>query len=244
MYARRGNRFLITDFLPVMSWHQASIESNNMSLLADASWRPFEGLRIMGMAGLDAFNVNSIGVSNSTTPSEPAFVLGAKYDGRVEPGIVDAYIEVGYTHYLWGNFDGSPDEPHDVDPLARMIYRVQMDAGDGLIPLTSPYGPGATWCEFIGGLEPTGTNLRLGIDLLVLSKIWDANLVSTPSLTPLTDDSRFLFIQAAFPVRWRIGSFELYTTPAVCTESGTWWIEAAFGAAYHFRNSTEIGPVK
>jgi hypothetical protein len=244
MYARRNNMFLITDFLPVMSWHQASVLSNNMSLLVDASWEPIEGLRIMGMAGLDEFNATSIGIADSGTPTTPACVLGAKYNGRVGSGAVDAYIEAGYTHYLWGNFDGSPDIPHDVDPLARMIYRVQLDAGDGLIPLTSPYGPGATWCEFIGGLEPTGTNLRLGVDLLVLSKIWDANLVDTPSLTPLADGSTFLFIQAAFPIRWRIGSFELYTTPTVCTESGTWWIEATFGAAYHFRKSTEIGPVK
>jgi hypothetical protein len=244
VYARRNNRFLITDFLPVISWHQTTVMSNNMSLLADISWEPFEGLRVAAMGGLDEINAKSIGINDSGSPTVPAGVLGARYRGSLGAGAFDLYGEVGYTHWLWGNYDGSNDSPGDVDPLARAQYRLHMDAGDGLLPLTSPYGPGATWGELHGSWKPEGGTLTFGLDLLVLSKIKAANLITTDPLSPLSDASTFLFIEAGFPVSFQLGPFELYARPALVTKDGSWSAEATLGAAYHLRRASPVGAAK
>ena len=115
-----------------------------------------------------------------------------------------------------------------------------MDSGDGLIPMTSPYGPGAIWGLFSGSWKPQGSDLRFGFDLLVLSKVIAANLIYTDPLGAAPDMSRFLFIDAALPVSWNIGPYELYAKPALLTRDGTWWVEATLGGAYHFRRITPI----
>jgi hypothetical protein len=244
VYARRNNYFLITDFLPVMSWHQSDVMSNNMTLLVDASWEPFEGLRIMADAGLDEVNARTFGVNDSGSPTVPACVLGANYTRPLGQGTLDAYLEAGYTHWLWGNYNGYNDAPGDGDPLAREQYRLPMNAGDGLIPMTSPYGPGATWGLFSGSWKPEDSDLRFGFDLLVLSKVIAANLIYTDPLGSPPDMTRFLFVDAAIPVSWSIGSFELYAKPALLTRDGTWWTEITLGAAYHFRRATPITALK
>ncbi len=245
IYARRNNAYTLTDFFPVMSWHQADVTSNNLTVLVDASWTPLPDLRIMGMAGLDEMDASDVGVSDSGSPTVPAWVLGGSYTGRLAGGSFDLYGECGYTHYLWGNFDGSNYSPGDVDPLERGIYRYQMDAGSGLIPLMSPYGPGATWGRLSVGYEFDSPRLRLGLELLVLSKMIDANLVDTPvfrsdsgSLNP--DSPRFIFVETSLPVLLHLGSLAVSVEPAVLVRSGTWWFEAKFGATYRFERSTII----
>ena len=235
MYARRNNYFTLTDFLPVISWHQTTIMSNNMSMLADFEWRPLPGLRVMGMGGLDEVDARDVGVNDSGSPTVAAWVLGAEYEGRIGAGPVRAYAEGGYTHYLWGNFDGSNDTPGDVDPLERAQYRLFMDAGAGLLPLTSPYGPGSLWGRLDGRVELESLGLRVGLELLALSKIKSANLVDTSVFDPLADDSRLLFLEAKLPLRWRYRGFEAHASPELLWRDGEAWTELSLGAAYRLR---------
>ena len=248
MYARRNNRFVLTDFFPVIAWHQTDSLSNNLTMYVDASWTPFDGLRIMGMAGLDEVDARDVGVNDSGSPTVPAWVLGGEYKGRHGPGQLSLYLEAGYTHFLWGNFDGSNFENEDVNPLERCIYRMQLDAGAGLLPLTSPYGPGATWGLFSGAYDfnNSGFGFGIGLDILALSRMTAANLIATPVYTDavgaLTADSpRFLFIEVAIPLRFSSGNFEAYVAPALLYRDTRVWFEATVGATYRFAASSLIG---
>jgi len=245
MYARRNNYFTVIDFLPVMAWHQTKIYSNNLTLYLDASWWPLDGLRISAIVGVDEINANSAGVSDSGSPTVPAGVLSVDYKGDLAGGPLDLYVEGGYTHYLWGNFDGSNNTPGDVDPLERAIYYYYSDEGTLYLPLTSPYGPGATWGRLVGSWEIPGLGARVGLDMLFLSKNKLANLVTTTVLTldaaGASDAERITFFELAPSVSWTLGDFELYARPSLLARDGTWWFEATIGGAYHFRRATDLG---
>ena len=137
--SRADNSYWFGDIFPVFSWHNANIIPNNMSLVADASWVPLPGLVLNVQAGLDDVNTTGIGVADSGVPTIPAVILSGGYLLPLGADIrLDFHAELGYTHYLWGNFD---------DLGARGIYKYLVDGGSAIIPLTSPYGPGATWVE-------------------------------------------------------------------------------------------------
>ena len=51
--AREGNFFVLSDFFPVFSWHDADIKPNNMSLIFDLDAVLFPGFRVMGQFGFD-----------------------------------------------------------------------------------------------------------------------------------------------------------------------------------------------
>jgi hypothetical protein len=248
MYARRNNYFTVIDFIPVMAWHQTKIYSNNLTLYLDASWWPVDGLRVSGIVGVDEINASGAGVSDSGSPTVPAGVVSVDYKGSLASGAFELYAEGGYTHYLWGNFDGSNNTPGDVDPLERAVYYYYSDEGTIYLPLTSPYGPGATWARMEGQWEIPQAGVRLGLDLLLLSKIKLANLVSTTVLTPdaagASDAERTLFFQAALSASWTLGDFELYAKPSLLARDGSWWFEAAIGGAYHFRRATALDAMR
>jgi hypothetical protein len=151
--ARDGNAFGLGDIFPVFSWHQADIGPNNMCLVMDASWTPLPRLTLTGQLGLDDIDLNGTPFGgDSNVPTIPACILTADYRLPVAKGIdVGLSFEAGYTHYLWGNF--SLDTPATVDALARGIDRYFLDGGIALLPLSSPYGPGALWLELTGSLQ-------------------------------------------------------------------------------------------
>jgi hypothetical protein len=243
--ARRDNHFLFTDFVPLVSWHQTGIVPNNITVLGDITWTPSSNFTVSAQGGLDAFNVNGIGIENATIPTIPALVVGAHYEDEDSTGAMDAYVEAGYTHYLWGNFSAAQQGDGgggDGDPLERAIYRLDMVGGSILLPMSSPYGPGAIWLLLSGGQEFGYSGIRVGAEILLLLKNTEANLVNTP----YQEDSSVIgapeefFGSFAFPVRYRAGSFDLTLAPDICVRSGTWWFEAAFTVAYHFRRATPL----
>jgi hypothetical protein len=151
VYARNGNAFNLGDIFPVFSWHQADIGPNNTSFVADASWVPFSGFTLSAQVGLDDVNLSGAGINDSALPTIPAVIVNAAYLWGAAPGLsIDFNCEAGYTHYLWGNFalDSS-----GADPLARAIDRYRMDGGVVILPLTSPFGPGATWVDLTASLR-------------------------------------------------------------------------------------------
>ena len=243
MMARRNNRFYLTDFFPVISRHQTSILGTNNSLIFDASWQPLDGLKLAAQAGFDDINADIFGISDTSSPTIDAYVLGAEYRGSNGSGAMFASGEVGYTSYLWGNYDGSGIHPNDVNPFLRMQYRFLTDTGAMLLPLTSPYGPGAVWFKAKYRYEFLRTGFRAGLDLLLLSKNEEANLISTPLDRSAESGSIVYFGELSIPLDYAIGSWQATVTPAILyrSEDGSspaWSFEITFLASYHLRTGT------
>jgi hypothetical protein len=184
LLARKNNMFTLTDFLPVSSWHNAEVSPNNLCLVFDASYAIVPGLAIHATAGFDDITAQMVGFSDASIPTIDAYLVSADlaFDS---PGIAwDGFLEGGYTHYLWGNFDGKATSGGDRALLSRAIGRYKTDSRAMLLPLTSPYGPGALWLKARLGAVPkrnVGPSiLRFGSDILVLSKNTKANLLETP----------------------------------------------------------------
>ena len=151
VYARAGNAYNLGDIFPVFSWHNADIGSNHISIIADASWVPVSGLSLQAQFGLQALSLSGVGINNQAIPTVPAAIVSAETFLPLDGGLgLELYLEGGYTHYLWGNFGISSSGS---DSLARAIDRYYLDGGNVILPLTSPYGPGATWVELAASLQ-------------------------------------------------------------------------------------------
>jgi len=233
--SRQDNTFWLGDFFPVFSWHNADIIPNNMTLVADASWVPLPGLVVNGQFGVDDINVTGIGVADSSTPTIPAFILSAGYmiptGGDVR---VDLHAEFGYTHYLWGSFD---------DPNARDIDRYLLDGGSVIIPLSSPYGPGATWVELsarVSGIPwlDASVNARYlsrmtngsGTVVDLISTAYQAS--STIETAPHVDTWSIGFKAATLPFGFLRITLEptLYIQENYAAGTQTVWAEVSVGA--------------
>jgi hypothetical protein len=169
---RALNGFQLGDFFPVFSWHNADITPNNMSLVGDVSVAVAPGVQIWGQYGYDDISGEAFGFGDSEIPTIDAYLGGVRIrrrlpvGGRGERGAgvvgpqaapavtLGADAVVGYTHYLWGNFD-------DDIALARAVYRVEADGPRQSMPLTSPHGPGALWVGAGGSAEWRGLDLGL-----------------------------------------------------------------------------------
>lgn len=240
--ARRDNHITVQDLLPLLSYHQAGEIPNNNTLYLDASWDVTPEILVSGELGFDDINANVFGVGDSDVPTIPAYVVGGRY--TPEPGSgghFDAYAEAGYTHYLWGNFSADGQRSvTDVDPLARAIYRLRLNGGAVLLPLTSPYGPGARWVRIEGGYRFSETGPRFGAELLVMGKNSEANLVSTPYDTSAKDAPEVFFGSLTFPLSWQFGPLGLSVAPAALVRNQAWWMEATFALSYRYRAETTL----
>jgi hypothetical protein len=255
MIARRNNCFDITDFLPMASRHQTADAQTNNSLIIDAAWRPVDGLKLAAQFGLDDVDANLIGISDTSAPTMPAFVAGAEYHGRTAMGALSAYGEAGYTHWDWGNYSGTEMPPGDVDPLMRMQYRYDTAGGALLLPLTSPYGPGALWFQAAVSQDIGATGLNVGAQLLLLQKNEGANLINysdylypAGTTTPVVVDSDgfmgipecdgpyVYFGQLSFPVTFTYSCWQVVVSPSIVCRNWAWSGEVDFVASYHLRS--------
>jgi hypothetical protein len=258
IYARDGNAFNLGDIFPVFSWHQANIGPNNTVLTADASWAPLPGLALSLQVGLDDINVSGAGVADTGVPTIPAFILNGDYTFGIADSLsMDLGVEVGYTHYLWGNFQlDSTNDPGNISSLARAIDRYFLDGGNAILPLTSPYGPGATWVELTAALHGIRW-LDASISARYFSRMTDptpitggiVNLVDTPY-------ARSAAIEGAPHVdTWSLGaragalpfgffSFSVEPTLYVQIDNRTGirnaWLELNLGASVHGESVTRI----
>jgi hypothetical protein len=229
VFVRPNNAFALADFFPVSSWHATQYRPFNLSLVFDLDAGLFPGFRLMTQLGLDDVNASDLfGVGDAPIPTIPAAIVGFEYQRRLPVGGLELYGELGYTHYLWGNFD---DESRAI--LARAIYRLFLDHGTRLMPLTSPYGPGAIWTNLEAAMRWRG-GLRTGLfaELVFLNP--DVDLVHTPyqkdpALNALAHKTGTLKLglEARFrPWKW----LELYTRPMLSTSSGGTGMEIVLGA--------------
>ncbi len=237
MMAKRNNRFYITDFIPVISRHQASVSQTNNSMVFDIGWEPLDGLRFAVQAGFDDINANFLSVGDTGSPTVDAYVAGLDYASATSIGDLRIRAETGYTHWLWGNYDGAEIWPNDQNPFLRFQYRYLSDSGGLLLPLTSPYGPGAIWASLSGSLKPSELGLELGADFLYLSKNDEANLIDTEALdnTTTAGAHRTQFVSLALPLRLRAGFWEIAIEPEFCLLDGDFWFELSIGSAFRLR---------
>ena len=242
MMARRQNRFYVTDFIPVISRHQAAISQTNNSMVLDVSWRPLQELVFAAQAGFDDFNANAIGVSDTGSPTIDAYVAGIEYRANTGFGNISVDAEAGFTHWLWGNYDGSEIWPNDVNPFLRFQYRYLADAGALLLPLTSPYGPGALWLDASAKIHLDRWNLDTALCFGYLSKNSDANLINTPLInnTVTAAAAKTKFITLALSLTWKQkvlagSSWEIAARPELLYLDGNIWYEFRLSTAFRMR---------
>jgi hypothetical protein len=228
IFVRENNAFALADFFPVSSWHATQYRPFNLSLVFDLEAALFPGFRLMTQFGFDDVNATDLfGVGDADIPTIPAIIAGFEYQRRLPLGELELYGELGYTHYLWGNFDDESDAV-----LARAIYRLHMDKKTRLMPLTSPYGPGAIW-TCLEAAWRWRRGLYTGLFAEVVFKNPEVDLVKTdyvkePSAGALANKTGTLKLglEARYrPWKW----LELYTRPVLSVEPGNPWMEIVLG---------------
>jgi hypothetical protein len=230
-----NNAFQLGDFFPVFSWHQANLGTNNMAITLDGSWAPVPGLAITGQFALDDVNLTNVGIVDSGVPTIPAWILTAEYTLPLGSGLsTEIYLEYGYTHYLWGNYAWSASGSN---ALAKAIYRMLIDNGNIILPLTSPYGPGATWVEVSAAFRGSWW-IDAKLSVRYLARMTDGsgsavNLVTTPY------SSSSVIENAPQVGTWSValstdaipfGFLKFYLQPAIYFRNNQAWIELSLGA--------------
>jgi hypothetical protein len=236
IYARSNNMFLMTDILPVFVYHNADIRPNNLNLVFDLSWTFYPGFTLTGILGFDDISAKSFGLPDGPIPTIPAGILQLEYSAVLGPVFTDFLLEGGYTHYLWGNYAfGDADEVEWGEaPLARAIYRYAPNNRAILLPLTSPYGPGAIWGRLVSALEFPQFNFKVTADLLILSKLEGVNLVDTPYTGDETvrDGRRILYVSLDLPCTYTWKYLEFLFSPALLIKDGRAALECTLGLRF------------
>jgi len=236
--ARRNNLFYLTDIFPMTSRHQTAINGTNNSMIFDIEWRAFESFDLAAQFGFDDINGNDFGIGDTGTPTIPAIIVGGRYLGNSYLGNFTSQIECGYTHYLWGNYSGVGIDPEGyVNPFMRMQYRFLTGNGSILLPLTSPYGPGAIWCKADGSLSLGDTGLSIGASFLYLAKNPEANLIDTQVYDNVaTPTAGYIhYCELAFPFQCHYHFWFGGLAPAVQWRDGEWNFELTMLASYRLR---------
>ena len=227
LITRPDNAFQISDFFPVFSWHNANIVPNNLSLFLDVSAVPLRGVKLYGQFGFDDINAGFAGAHDTGIPTIWAGLLGAEWFGGLASVPLSAAVEVGYTHYLWGSFD-------DDVPLARAIYRMDLDGPRQWMPLTSPFGPGAAWVIAEVTAE-TPWHLSSTLSFRLVSRNTLASLAGPYVADPIVRNAaRTLALQTGLGVIYRpFPWLKATVNPVLHVEDGTAWLELEAGAGAH-----------
>jgi hypothetical protein len=220
---RPQNAFQIADFFPVFSWHNADIVPNNLTLTLDVSAVPVSGLELYAQCGFDDINASLFG-SDSSIPTITAGLAGASWTSRWTHASLDAVIELGATHYLWGSFDNG-------EYLARAIDRVHVDGGNQWLPLNSPFGPGVVWLlARVAVSTPWDLDLTASMQLLsrnTLASLTDTYESSDTVANAPRELSFLASIEASYtPFRWLRATLE----PSLHVEPARTWMELGIGA--------------
>ncbi|WP_010255505.1 hypothetical protein [Treponema primitia] len=244
VYARSNNMFLMTDIIPIQIWHNADVRPNNLNMVLDASWALYPGLTLSGIVGFDDINANFIGINDSEVPTIPAGILQLEYNLLTPALKANFLFEAGATHFLWGNYgyDGEPDDgkPWGGVYLARAIYRYSPSNDGVLLPLTSPYGPGVYWGRVTSSFTISDIpSFEIGADLLLLTKIRGANLVTTGySNDGVADESRYWFFSLDLPCAYTWKFLQFSFTPALLVNDGDIGFELNLGLRYKIQGKT------
>jgi hypothetical protein len=235
LYVRENNAFVLADFFPVFSWHSSDIVPNNMNLICDFDAVLFPGFRMMLMYGFDDINTTGIGVVDSGIPTIDACIWGIEYSRKLPFARLILYGENGYTHYLWGNFD-------DDVALARAIYRLALDQGTRILPLTSPFGPGAIW--FLGDIaleDWRGFSSSFFFELVFKNPMASLVTTSYEKSETIKNAPKEGTLSLGFDLCYHGLSFlDIYARPVFYYRTGQRWFELTLGGTLRFDRSFEI----
>jgi len=202
-------------------------------------------MQVAGQAGYDDINLNPVGVSDTGTPTIDAYAVAMKLNFPLSKSVgfdtenkglhsdisqsLEVYLEGGYTHWLWGNYDGTQAHPNDVNYFLRFIYRYPRYLGGSiLLPLTSPYGPGVVWVQSHGTFNIEGkllnqsAHLALGYRFLFLDMNSEANLIDTEVYDNTTTEeaARSYAVRVSLPISLTYGSIFSTIEPAYLWRDG------------------------
>lgn len=156
LVSRDSGVLTLADMFPVIVSHQADMVPNNNCLVIDGEWVPVPGVRLMGQVGFDDIDASLFGMPDDSVPTIWAGILGGEWVGLNKDGRLTLHTELGYTHYLYGNYS---------DSATKAIYRLVQYARTETQPLTSPYGPGTAWitsrAEWVRQRLTVGTKLEV-----------------------------------------------------------------------------------
>jgi hypothetical protein len=219
VYARSNNAYSLTDFIPLMVYHNADVAPNNLNMVIDLSWAFYPGFTFSFMAGFDDISAKTFGLNDGPTPTIPGIIAQLEYSRSDKNRFMYLLAEGGYTHYLWGNFayeDKVNGEWAGVY-LARAIYRYAPNQDGIILPLTSPYGPGTIWGRFLLDLSFPEKHITTGAELLVLTKNKDVNLIDTKYFSSDTtkDSQRIWYVSLDLPFRYTYKKWEFSAKPAI-----------------------------
>jgi hypothetical protein len=238
--------FLMTDILPITIWHNSDIRPNNLAMVLDASWALYPGFTLSGILGFDDLNASIFGIGDSGVPTIPAGILQLEYSLSGNKVYGDFLLEAGYTHFLWGNF-GYDGEPGDGVPwggvyMARAIYRYSPNNNGVLLPLTSPYGPGAVWGRLVSLLRFSAVpSFTVSADMLLLSKARDANLVMAYERNDdLEWGNRIWFFALDLPCSYIWHALEFKFIPSLIIGNGKAAFECTLGLHYNVKGKTYL----
>ncbi len=228
--ARENNAIQIGDIFPVFSWHNAVLGSNNMNLVFDAGYVPVPGLALYGQAAWDDINASDIiGIPDGSVPTIGAYLFGVSYVPEWMSELnLSVKMEIGTTHYLWGNYYAYDSWKGSY--LSRAIYRYQTQQGNYWMPLTSPYGPGTWWIEGESSIElPVNIDFILGFTYLRFNS--DVNLFTTaysydPSLDNFDSTSFSVYLESGYTYKLSDNSdLEFNLIPVWYSYKGHGWPE-------------------
>ena len=180
--------------------------------MLDLLWNIYPGVDIYAQAAWDDINAKTFGIPDVGVPTITAYLLGLGFEGTLFSEPLSVVAEVGTTHYLWGNYYAYSNTVNAGNYFARAIYRYRAQKGVYLMPLTSPYGPGATWAEmgFSLGSRP---GLSGGLAVSYLNKLRLASLVTTDyeSYDSITDGGQTHSWAGSFTVRYVFPSLKKWS---------------------------------
>ncbi len=206
--ARRNNRFEFADFFPFAEWHSTDITPNNMSLGIDFGIVPTENLLLDFQLGLDEVNAQMFGFDDTDVPT--IWSARATMQNTLVMHNLDILFStnVGYAHYLYGNFSGQTVKEDGETAIAKALYRYNGNTRM-YMPYTSPYGPGSFWVHHQEIMRFTTKTFMDTISLrpsvLFLLKEVDTNIVSTEysSQTEKAKNLAYFALELPISYDWR-----------------------------------------
>lgn len=208
LVSREANALSMGDIFPVFSWHNAYVGHHNMHMVLEAGYSPLPGLGLYGQAAWDDINAQDlIGIKDSGVPTIGAYLAGISWDGRITNAVeLSAKLELGSTHFLWGNYYAY--QPVKGGYFERAIYRYQAKEGIYWMPLTSPYGPGAAWIDGEADLQlPGNLDAALGGTWLSINSAADLLTLPYEGSESLNDAPRIHSYSVWFSLDWEIPIF-------------------------------------
>ena len=242
--SRQKNGYMLGDFFPVFSWHTADVGWHNNAMFGDLTITPFEGWNYFYQTGFDDINASEIlGMDDSSIPTIQSSIMGVSYRKKIDNSVLLTKIEMGKTHYLWGNFYGGSAVGDSKDHyFEKAVYRIFLDDGNRIMPLTSPYGPGAEWYDFSVSLFDL-SKFSLILEYLLLIKNTEADLITTPydADDDVKEGNVDLINNITFRTEYKSSdSFKLYVEPGLVVFNTELAFEFIFGGTFSFSRFADL----